>query len=292
MNLFVGITDREWYEYLAGQPGLKRINFWQPGGHRQFRALDPGEPFLFKLRGERARIVGGGYFVYSGVMRLSQAWDYFGKGNGAPSLDVARSLIGGLRADRGSADADFEIGCIALIDPFFLSKEDWFDIPGGWPQGIQSGRRYPLESPAGQHLWQQVQYRLAGRQLEDLVLARDAAPEYSQVMRRKGQDIFRETVARAYRRRCAVTQERVTPVLEAAHIKPYAKHGPNRVQNGLFLRADLHKLFDDGYATLTPDADGYRFRVSPTIRSRFHNGDHYRALDGTQLAAPRSQLEV
>ncbi|WP_342672633.1 HNH endonuclease [Candidatus Nitrospira nitrificans] len=32
----------------------------------------------------------------------------------------------------------------------------------------------------------------------------------------------------AYGRRCAVTGERTLPALEAAHIKPFAKSGPNQ----------------------------------------------------------------
>ena len=49
MDLFVGVTDGDWYELLANEPGLDEVNFWQPGGNHQFRALSPGELFLFKL---------------------------------------------------------------------------------------------------------------------------------------------------------------------------------------------------------------------------------------------------
>ena len=51
----------------------------------------------------------------------------------------------------------------------------------------------------------------------------------------------------------SVTGEKTLPVLEAAHIKPYALDGPHRVSNGILLRSDLHKLFDLGYVTVTPD---------------------------------------
>ena len=45
MRLFVGVTDNDWFELLAAQPRLEDVNFWQPGGNRQFKALDPGEAF-------------------------------------------------------------------------------------------------------------------------------------------------------------------------------------------------------------------------------------------------------
>jgi predicted restriction endonuclease len=61
----------------------------------------------------------------------------------------------------------------------------------------------------------------------------------------------------AYGRRCAVTCERSLPTLDAAHIQPYRGPRSNHLQNGLVLRADIHRLFDSGYVTVTPE---YRFR--------------------------------
>ena len=48
LKLFVGITDRDWYELLRRLPGLDEVNFWAPGG-TSFKAPSPGELFLFKL---------------------------------------------------------------------------------------------------------------------------------------------------------------------------------------------------------------------------------------------------
>ena len=61
--------------------------------------------------------------------------------------------------------------------------------------------------------------------------------------------IFRVAVMDAYARACAVTHEHSLPALEASHIQPYAKNGPHDVRNGILLRADLHRLFDQGYVT-------------------------------------------
>jgi len=33
---------------------------------------------------------------------------------------------------------------------------------------------------------------------------------------------------------------------DAAHIKPYAEHGPLEVSNGILMRRNLHVLFDKG----------------------------------------------
>jgi putative restriction endonuclease len=69
---------------------------------------------------------------------------------------------------------------------------------------------------------------------------------------RLGQGTFRIATIQAYERACAVTGEHSLPALEAAHIRPFAEGGTHDVSNGLLLRADLHRLFDRGYVTVTP----------------------------------------
>ena len=49
VRAWVAVTDKDWYRFLAQRPHLDEVNFWQPGGSREFRTLTPGEPFLFKL---------------------------------------------------------------------------------------------------------------------------------------------------------------------------------------------------------------------------------------------------
>lgn len=87
-------------------------------------------------------------------------------------------------------------------------------------------------------------------------------------------------VTLAYHKRCSVTGERTLPVLEASHIMPFAKQGPNLVRNGLLLRSDLHTLFDQGYLTVTPE---HRIEVSRRIKEEYENGRDYYALHGSQL---------
>ena len=70
---------------------------------------------------------------------------------------------------------------------------------------------------------------------------------------RLGQSSFRLEVLAAYELRCAVTGERTLPVLEAAHIKPFSLVKAHSVDNGLSLRSDIHRLYDQGYVSVTPD---------------------------------------
>jgi len=46
---FVANTDFDWFTFLAARQPLEEVNFWQPSGGGAFRALDPGEPFFFRL---------------------------------------------------------------------------------------------------------------------------------------------------------------------------------------------------------------------------------------------------
>jgi predicted restriction endonuclease len=75
--------------------------------------------------------------------------------------------------------------------------------------------------------------------------------------------------------------------LEAAHIRPYAEGGEHLLPNGLLLRADIHRLFDAGYVTVTPDK---RFLVSQRLKNDFDNGVIYYALAGKdrQIRLPQN----
>ena len=67
------------------------------------------------------------------------------------------------------------------------------------------------------------------------------------VKNRPNQIGFRRDVLAAYEGTCVVTGERITEVLEAAHVIPVEYRGIDAVRNGLCLRSDIHKLFDSGH---------------------------------------------
>ena len=81
-NLVIAITDGDWFDMLRQQPNLGEVNFWAPSA-ANFRALRPGELFLFKLHAPRNVIVGGGVFAYANALPCSLAWEAFGEANGA-----------------------------------------------------------------------------------------------------------------------------------------------------------------------------------------------------------------
>src|SRR4051812_15720397 len=114
MKLWVGVTDKDWFEYLALQRP-DEVNFWQPSGSRTFRVLQPGEPFLFKLHSPDNFIVGGGFFVRYSALPASLAWDALGQKNGVESFDVL--LRGARKSRRSDEPLDPIIGCNVLAEP-------------------------------------------------------------------------------------------------------------------------------------------------------------------------------
>jgi len=280
VKVWVGITDSSWFEQLRAQRP-DEVNYWQPGGNTAFRALQESGLFLFKLHHPHNYIVGGGYFVRHSFLPVSLAWKAFGLGNGVQDLKTFNSLI--LKYRRGAAGHDPIIGCIILTQPFFFERQDWIPAPDSFKKNIVTGKTYESDSNECQALVEQVRRRLSAPIAAEFQPETDNTERYGNplmVRPRLGQGAFRVLVIEGYQRRCALTGEKTLPVLEAAHIKPYAAQGPHRLQNGLLLRSDLHILFDQGYFTVTPD---HHVIVSKRIREEFQNGKEYYAMDGKLL---------
>ncbi len=287
INLVVAVTDGHWFEMLRRQPDLAEVNFWAPSAVN-FRALQPGEMFLFKLHAPRNVIVGGGIFAYATALPCSLAWQAFGAANGAQSAQEMRARIARLRRTDPSDRSDFEIGCRILTQPFFFDEADWLPVPQSFAPNIVSFKTYNTSDAEGLALWAAVNERLSRSPFSGMAEdeARFGAPQL--IRPRLGQGAFRVLVTDIYQRRCAVTQERTLPALEAAHIRPYVDGGAHAAQNGLLLRRDIHSLFDAGYVTVTPDLD---FEVSRRIKEEFDNGRHYYALHGQKIHAPNDAAQ-
>ena len=285
INLVVAVTDGDWFEMLRRQPDLDEVNFWAPGA-THFRALQPGELFLFKLHAPRNFIVGGGMFAYANVLPCSLAWQAFGEANGARSAREMRARIARYRrADPGDR-SDFEIGCRILTQPFFFDERDWIPVPASWARNIVSFKTYNTGDAEGAALWEAVNDRPGRAPFLGCPtrIPRRVSASPNSSGRGSGQGAFRVLVTDIYDRRCAVTQERTLPALEAAHIRPYGDGGVHEARNGLLLRRDIHSLFDAGYVTVTPDL---RFEVSRRIKEEFENGRHYYAMHGQVVRPPK-----
>jgi putative restriction endonuclease len=269
MRFWVGVTDKAWFDYLRAR-SPDEVNFWQPSAKPVASFLTAGTPFLFKLHAPNNFVVGGGFFVRFSALPARLAWEAFGANNGVADYEALKRRVQQYRQELIRGDP--EIGCNVLNGPFFLAEKDWIPIPATWATNIVRGRTFDTAEADGARLWGAIAERLQLGATSQLAVTEPRFGADYLTRARLGQGAFRVLVTEAYSRRCAITGERTLPVLEAAHIRPYAQEGPHLVANGILLREDLHTLFDDGYLTVTEEL---RVEVSGRIKEEFANGREY-----------------
>jgi putative restriction endonuclease len=178
-----------------------------------------------------------------------------------------------------------------IAEPVFFDPPEWVSQPKDWSREIVQGKTYELASGEGRRIWEDCLSRVRSRRLRWADSSGEASGGYGSpvlVRPRLGQGIFRIAVTEAYERACALTDEHSLPALEAAHIRPFSAGGPHDVRNGLLLRSDIHRLFDRGYVTVTPE---HRFEVSRRLREDFENGRTYYPLHGRRIRLPPHEAE-
>lgn len=126
MKYYIGQTDYDWFNYLS-QMAPEDVNFWRPGGKTNFKVLQPGAPFLLKLKSPYSVIAGVGFFSSHTFLPISVAWDTFGNRNGCATLEQLRIKILAYRS--GPSEYNPVIGCTILTNPIFFDVDDWVQIP-------------------------------------------------------------------------------------------------------------------------------------------------------------------
>jgi putative restriction endonuclease len=291
VRAYVGVTDGDWYRYLAARE-FDEANFWRPGGERAFRALSLGEPFFFKTHAPDNRVVGGGFFSGFAALSIEEAWRFFGEANGVSDLHEMRLRIGHYRRSRiGPADNP-RIGCVFVRDVTFFSDEPAAPPPD-FAGNIVQGKTYDTDGAHAAYFADLIG-QLLGRDVPrvDYTWSREG-PVFGDprlAPYRLGQHAFQGVVLQAYGGRCAVTGDRIRPVLQAAHIRPLAAGGEHRLDNGLLLRSDVHTLYDAGYLGVDPQ---HRLVVSPRLRDEFGNGDEFyeRAATKEPIVIPQRRVD-
>lgn len=101
------------------------------------------------------------------------------------------------------------------------------------------------------------------------------------VVVRKGQQKFRKEVLEFFKRKCCISNCNVYTALEAAHIIPYKGEKSNIIENGLCLRADIHKLWDEFLISINPKT--YKVEISSVLLGteyeKFNNKTVFKDLD-------------
>ena len=277
MRGYVAVTDPGWLRQLAAQEATE-ANFWQP--RPSALSQDRGTPWIFKLRG--TNLIGGFAFLsYYTIMPSGVAWETFGRANGVASYSEMLRRLSGLR--HGTANDD-RVGCVVLSGMELLSEASYIEAPRDWKANTVRGQYYDLSVGEGARMWNQlttVFSPLLSARAAQYVPGGYGRP--ATYFPRVGQGAFRLMVMDAYERRCAITGDRTLPALDAAHIRPFHETERHEIRNGILMRSDLHRLFDQGYVTVTP---GLEFLVSSQIRDQFDNGAIYYDLHGRSVKVP------
>jgi putative restriction endonuclease len=292
VKAYVGVTDGDWYRYLASRE-VDEVNFWRPSGGRGFHVLAVGEPFFFKSHAPDNRIVGGGFYSGFATLRLSEAWNIFREANGAASFEQMRHRISRYRAEPIAAGEDPSIGCLFVRDVRFFVA-DPADPPPDFAPNIVQGKGYDLSDSYVEAYFRDLLRRVVGLASDNLDLREpwhltgDTYGDPRLAPRRLGQKSFQAVLMETYHGRCAITGAKIRPVLQAAHIVPLPKGGQHRTDNGLLLRSDVHTLYDRWY--LGVDLK-HRLLVSPRLRTEFGNGEQFYEMAGEQIALPAHRVD-
>ena len=149
--------------------------------------------------------------------------------------------------------------------------------------------------------WEKLSYesekllaQMTGKQIEDGAdINRDELPkqgkEREAVVRvRINQNFFRIIVLAAYDTKCCITSLAIPDLLNASHIKPWAKDVLNRVnhRNGLCLNVLHDRAFDRGLITVTPEYNIktsrflYKYRLEKPVK------DYLLKYNGKRIKLP------
>lgn len=196
------------------------------------------------------KIGGFGEFVQYIDRPVSEAWSKYGKENGVSSLSELGGRIAHFAAKNSkSFTADPIIGCIELSGVVILD-EDQFVTPEQCGHHFSSKVVRVKYFQGNDGIAQKIGISTVSASPFELVVG---TPTHKKTIRkeRKGQAAFRQLILNNYGFKCAVTGEQVAELLEAAHIQPYVDQQSNHSQNGICLRVDFHKLFDEGLISVS-----------------------------------------
>ncbi|HHU6578615.1 TPA: HNH endonuclease [Klebsiella pneumoniae] len=123
--------------------------------------------------------------------------------------------------------------------------------------------------------------------LDETVSAKRYGNRYYGSASRPDQMKFSNTVRQNCLNRCVVTGVRTKCRGEAAHLIEHCKAGFDHWSNGLWLRADIHRLFDAGMCAVDPET--LRIHFSPDV---LKEDKDLSELEGKQLLPTKKPVNT
>ncbi len=274
-------TDLNWFQQLRAE-GLHGnvINFWTPTPWNISRMKD-GDNLYFMLKSPIRKIGGYGKFVEYKNMKASEAWKTYGRDNGVENLThlISRTTQYASKHSKNPILPNPEIGCIILNEPVFFDDDEFKtdkSLGISFPNQVVKIKYFDEKEKV-------IVKKVELKPEEAFELVDDSKSKRKQLSQkeRKGQASFRKNILYVYNYACAVTGIKQKEVLEAAHIQTYINEESNKIQNGVCLRVDIHKLFDNGLISIDKD---YRVIISSLLETTA-----YKRIKGKKLRLPQDK---
>lgn len=276
-------TDKNWFDYLKNEGFNSKVNFWTPTPWN-IKNLKSGNKLYFMLKSPIRKIGGFGEFVEYKNMSALEAWNIFGYRNGRNSkdefiqsiqkyIDKNSQKFGGKPIDLKT----YEIGCIVLDNCEFWDEKNYIDISN-----------HEVEfAPQVVTIKYFDQYDSIKKSIEintNFNIVNEKRIEKKGITNvRIGQSEFKAKILRAYKNKCCISNETTPELLEAAHIQEYRNNYSNHIQNGLLLRVDIHRLYDNRLIYIDNE---YKIHISNLVTS-----ENYRQYDGKIINLPNEITE-
>ncbi|RDI05494.1 HNH endonuclease [Flavobacterium sp. AG291] len=276
-------TDKDWYNYLKQNQFNSYINFWTPTPWNISR-LKEGNRLYFMLKSPIRKIGGFGEFVEYKNMTAEAAWNEFGYRNGRESK---ADFLNGIQKyiDKNSDkygkrllnSFSYQIGCIVLKNCQFWDEE-YYKLPAEY------NIEFANQVVTIKYYEEYDSFLQSDFENDSFDLVQEPRERKKQLTNiRNGQGAFKGKILKAYRNACCVTGETIPELLEAAHIQQYKSKTSNHVQNGLLLRVDIHRLFDNNLIFIDGD---YVIHVSDLV-----GNEYYKRFDGKKITLPDIESE-
>ncbi|SMC95081.1 HNH endonuclease [Pedobacter nyackensis] len=276
-------TDNNWFYYLKKNNFNSTVNFWTPTPWN-IKGLNKGDKFFFMLKAPIRLIGGFGEFVEYKNLTAEQAWIEFGFRNGRDSkqnfIDSIQKYIDSNSKKFGKKTINantYTIGCIILQNCQFWENEEFKQLDKDkikFSSQIVKLKYFDdaLNMLDPSSLIERF-HPLKG-QRENL---------FTQVNGRIGQERFKSAVLKAYNHRCCISGDPTPELLEASHIQSYLNINSNHIQNGILLRIDLHRLFDNGLLYIDEE---YTIHISSVLKN-----DYYYSFCGKKINLPTNSKD-
>jgi putative restriction endonuclease len=232
------------------------------------------------LKSPIRKIGGYGQFVEYKNLSVNDAWNKYGFKNGCTSKQELIDKLDKYKASNSSDErsvTDSEIGCIVLTNAVYYDDDKFLDLDNyeiDFSRFIVKIKYYKENDPL------EISTISTAKDFELLPTTLEKLKKSRLVTERKGQGNFRAIITNAYSNKCCITSERTPELLEAAHIQPYLDENSNHVKNGLLLRIDLHKLYDNGLLYVD---ESFKIHISPEVKS-----EYYQKLNGLTIRVPEN----